>query len=76
MARFDRDKTIPKAGGQFELIKMATHRAREIQNGSETKISEKYHSPAVSALKEIQEDLYTRAQYDNRHLEEFFEHES
>jgi len=75
MARFDRDKTLSKTDGHFDLILMAAHRAKEIQKGSPTLLEEKYHSPAVSALKEIQEDLYTKEKYESRHTEGLFDDE-
>lgn len=70
MAHIDRDKCVINAGGQHDLILMAAHRAREIQNGSEPRIEEE-HSAPVTALKEIERGLYTRKEYDNRHLENF-----
>jgi len=52
---------------------MAAHRAREIQNGAETRIEEDHYSPPVAALKEIERGLYTRDEYDKRHLTHVFE---
>lgn len=70
MAHLDREKAVINAGGQHDLIIMAAHRAREIQNGSTPRIEETDHSPPVTALKEIERGLYTREEFDNRHLNE------
>jgi len=71
MAHVDRNKCVINAGGQHELILMAAYRAREIQNGA-TPLIEEDHSPPVAALKEIERGLYTREDYDNRHLKDLF----
>ena len=73
MAHIDRNKCVINAGGQHDLILMAAHRAREIQNGAETRIEEDHYSPPVAALKEIERGLYTRDEYDKRHLTHVFE---
>ena len=70
MAHIDRNKAVENAGGQHDLIIMAAHRAREIQNGAEPRIEETNHSAPVAALKEIERGLYTKEEYDNRHLKE------
>jgi len=72
MAHVDRNKAVQNAGGQHDLILMAAHRAREIQNGSEPRIEEDHSAPVI-ALKEIERGLYTREEFDNRHLKDFFE---
>lgn len=69
MTYFDRNKAVINAGGQHDLILMAAYRARQIQNGDTPRIEEQDHSPPVVALKEIERGLYTREEYDNRHLE-------
>ena len=74
MAHIDRNKAVEKAGGQHDLILMAAHRAREIQNGSSPRIDEDHSAPVI-ALKEIERGLYTVEEYRNRHLKEFFEDE-
>jgi len=75
MAHLDRNKAVINAGGQHDLILMAAHRARELQNGAECRLEETDHSPPVAALKEIERGLYTREEYDNRHFKEIFENE-
>ena len=75
MAHIDRNKAVENAGGQHELILMAAHRAREIQNGDTPRIAED-HSPPVIALKEIECGLYTVEEYNNRHLKDLFADES
>ena len=72
MAHIDRNKAVENAGGQHDLILMAAHRAREIQNGSEPKIDPENHSAPVIALKEIERGLYTKEDYENRYLEDLF----
>jgi len=73
MAHVDINECIKNAGGQHDLILMSAHRAREIQNGSETRIEEDHYSPPVAALKEIERGLYTRQEYDNRLFTDVFE---
>lgn len=75
MAHLDRNKAVVNAGGQHDLILMAAHRARELQNGAECRIEETEHSAPVAALKEIERGLYTREEYDNRFLKDIFEDE-
>lgn len=63
MARITSQRAIQKLGGnQFDLILVAAQRAREIKNGSTPKVESK-NGPCVTALKEIEEGLYTKQDY-------------
>lgn len=65
MARITSQKAKEMIGGdQFLLILMAAQRAREIAHGSLPKIKST-NGPAVTALKEIEEGLYTKEDFDN-----------
>jgi DNA-directed RNA polymerase omega subunit len=63
MARITSQKAAQKIGGdQFLLVLMAAQRAREIRNGSIPKIKSN-NGATVTALKEIEEGLYTKEQF-------------
>ena len=63
MARITSQRAIQKLGGsQFDLILVAAQRAREIKNGSTPKV-ESTNGPCVTALREIEEGLYTKQDY-------------
>lgn len=50
------------AGGQFDLVIIAAQRARELRNGSPPRIPTR-NGPCITALKEIEEGLYTKQDY-------------
>lgn len=62
MARITSQKAAEMVGGLFDLVLVASQRAREIRRGSLTK-AEPGHGPVVSALKEIENGQYTKADY-------------
>ena len=62
MARITSQKAAIAAGGLFDLVLVASQRAREIRRGSPTK-AEPGHGPVVSALKEIEDGHYTKEDY-------------
>jgi DNA-directed RNA polymerase omega subunit len=62
MARITSQKAAIAAGGLFDLVLVASQRAREIKRGSPTK-AEPGHGPVVSALKEIEDGQYTVEDY-------------
>lgn len=74
MARFDRNKCIENTGGQFDLIMMATKRARELQNGKKPLVDPGDDKPTVVALREIEQGLYTKDDYNKIEIdEEYFD---
>ena len=69
MARVFVEKAIKQSGvGQHELILMAAKRGREISKGSKPLSPKKNpnEKSAVTALREIEEGLYTRDHFEGR----------
>lgn len=63
MKTYDRDKAIKAVGGsQFDLVLMASTRARELRRGSTPKV-ESANREGITALIEVQEGLYTKQDY-------------
>jgi DNA-directed RNA polymerase omega subunit len=62
MARITSQKAALQYGGLFDLVLGASQRAREIRRGSTPKIKTD-NGPIVTALKEIEEGLYTKKDY-------------
>jgi DNA-directed RNA polymerase omega subunit len=62
MARITSQKAALKYGGLFDLVLGASQRAREIRRGSAPKVKTD-NGPVVTALKEIEEGLYTKEDY-------------
>jgi len=62
MARITSQKAAQQYGGLFDLVLGASHRAREIRRGSAPKIQTD-NGPVVTALKEIEQGLYTKKDY-------------
>lgn len=62
MARITSQKAALKYGGLFDLVLGASQRARELKRGSAPKINSD-NGPVVTALKEIEEGLYTKQDY-------------
>ena len=61
MARITSQKAAQAVGNQFDLVLVASQRAREIRRGSPSSVTG--HGPIVSALKEIEEGHYTKEEY-------------
>lgn len=64
MARITSEKATQMIGNKFDMILIAAHRARELARGSASKIPGSNGS-VVTALKEIEQGLYTRQDYIN-----------
>lgn len=62
MARITSQKAAQMVDGLFDLVLIASQRAREIKRGSLTK-AEPGHGHIVSALKEIENGDYTKEDY-------------
>jgi DNA-directed RNA polymerase omega subunit len=62
MARITSQKAAQVYGGLFDLVLGASQRARELRQGSTPKIKTD-NGPVVTALKEIEEGLYTKKDY-------------
>jgi DNA-directed RNA polymerase omega subunit len=64
MARITSQKAAQMYGGLFDLVLGASQRAREIRRGSTPQVSCD-NGAIVTALKEIEEGLYTKKDYMN-----------
>jgi DNA-directed RNA polymerase omega subunit len=62
MARITSQKAAQIIGSQFDLVLVAAQRARELARGSRAKVEGK-NGFSVTALKEIEEGLYTKKDY-------------
>lgn len=63
MARITVEKAVEKIGSRFELVLVASQRARELKRGSAPKVSNPGHAYTVTALREIEEGHYTKEDY-------------
>jgi DNA-directed RNA polymerase omega subunit len=63
MARYTSQKAAEMAGGRFDLVLMASHRARELKNGHAQRVEGKDATFVVTALREIEEGKYTRPEW-------------
>ena len=64
MARISSQAAVEASGGnRYMLVLMAAQRTREITNGSKPRIDLKNTGPGLTALKEIEQGLYTRKEF-------------
>ena len=66
MAKISAEKAVEMIGSRFDLVLVASQRARELRNGSAPRISNVGYSPTVTALREIEEGKYTKQDYLNK----------
>lgn len=66
MARISAEKAVEEIGNRFDLVLVASQRARELRNGSRPKTDNPGYSPTVTALREIEEGKYTKQDYLNK----------
>ena len=62
MARITSHKAAQVYGGIFDLVLGASQRARELARGDTANVKSK-NGPVVTALREIEEGKYTKADY-------------
>lgn len=63
MAKISSEKAVNIIGSRFDLVLVASHRARELKNGSIPRVSNVGHSVTVTALREIEAGKYTKEDY-------------
>jgi DNA-directed RNA polymerase omega subunit len=63
MARYTSEAAAKMAGGRFDLVLMASHRARELKNGHVQRVEGKDATFIVTALREIEEGKYTKKEW-------------
>ncbi len=62
MARVTVDDAVEKIGNRFDLILLATRRARQLATGGKTpKVDVANDKPTVTALREIEQGLITES---------------
>jgi DNA-directed RNA polymerase subunit omega len=65
MARITSQRAVEASGGnRYMMVLMASQRAREITRGSRPKLESK-NGPVITAIREIEEGLYTEKDYLN-----------
>jgi len=65
MARYTSEKAAEMVGGRFDLVLMASHRARELKNGHVKRVEGTDATAVVTALREIEEGKYTKQEWLN-----------
>jgi DNA-directed RNA polymerase subunit omega len=73
MARVTVEDCLNNVDNRFQLVLVATKRARQLSNGAEAFIDEENDKPTVVALREIAEGLVTRDILDDTIEEEILE---
>lgn len=63
MARYTSEKAAEMAGGRFDLVLMASQRARELKNGHLQRVEGTDATSVVTALREIEQGKYTRQEW-------------
>ena len=63
MARISAEEATKQIGNRFDLVLVASQRARELKNGSAQRVEGKDASPTITALREIEEGKYTKQDY-------------
>lgn len=70
MARVTVEDCLDNVDNRFELVLVATKRARQIANGKEALVPLENDKPTVVALREIAEDLITPEMLEDSPVEE------
>lgn len=63
MARISSEEAANQVGNRFDLVLIASQRARELKNGSAQRVEGKDASPTITALREIEQGKYTKQEY-------------
>lgn len=63
MARISSEEAVAQIGNRFDLILVASQRARELKNGAKPMVEGKDASTTITALREIEKGLYTKKDY-------------
>lgn len=65
-SRLTSELAVEQIGNRFDLVLVASQRARELKNGSMPKISNPGNTVISTALREIEEGKYTYKDYLNK----------
>jgi DNA-directed RNA polymerase subunit omega len=63
MARISSEEAVKAIGNRFDLVLVASQRARELKRGSAQKVEGIDASTTITALREIEQGLYTKHDY-------------
>jgi DNA-directed RNA polymerase omega subunit len=63
VARYTSEKAAEMAGGRFDLVLMASQRARELKNGHIQRVEGNDATAVVTALREIEAGKYTKEEW-------------
>ena len=63
MARISSEEAVNQIGNRFDLVLVASQRARELKNGSIQRVDGKDASPTITALREIEQGKQTKSEY-------------
>lgn len=63
MARYTSEAAAAAFGGRFAMVLGASHRARELKNGSPQRVEGKDATTVVTALREIEAGKYTQEEW-------------
>ena len=66
MARYTSQAAVAAIGNRYDLVLVASQRARELKNGSMPRVEGKDTSFNVTALREIEQGKYTFQDYLNK----------
>ena len=66
MARYTSQAAVAAIGNRYDLVLVASQRARELKNGSMPRVEGKDASFNVTALREIEQGKYTFQDYLNK----------
>lgn len=64
MARVTVEDAVDRVGNRFDLILLASRRARQLANGKESLVETKNEKPTVIALREIEQGLIDNERLD------------
>lgn len=70
MARVTIEDCIEKINNQFELVLVASKRARQLENGAQPELPVERDKPTVLALREIAEGAVTREKLEEQEARE------
>ncbi len=68
MAKITAQKAAEVVGNRFDLVLVASQRAREIKNGSAPLIDKSDNTPTVLALREIEENKIDKSEYLKKYI--------
>ena len=63
MAKITSQKAAEVIGNRFDLVLVASQRAREIKNGSAPLVDKNDNTPTIVALREIEENKIDTSEY-------------